>query len=60
MECVWRCAGNVCVLESLLGDIGQLPLLQIIARRIEGEVEEQRKAIQSAMGGFADPSGRNL
>ena len=48
------------VLESALGDIGQLPFLQIIARRMEVEVEEQRKAVHSAMSGSFDACGRNL
>ena len=46
--------------ENTLENIGELSFLQIIAGRMEVEVEEQRKAIQSAMGGFSDAAGRNL
>ena len=59
-KCFYRHPEKARVLESTLGNIGELPFLQIIAGRMEVEVEEQRKAIESAMGGFSDAAGRNF
>ena len=42
-------SSRVAVLDEVLGDIGEFLFLQIIAQRMEVEVEERKKAITSAM-----------
>ena len=45
----YRKSSRAAVLDEVLGDIGEFPFLQIIAQRMELEVEEQKKAVRSAM-----------
>ena len=45
----YRRSERIAVLDEVLGDIGEFPFLQIIAHRMQVEVEEQKKAAESAM-----------